>query len=296
MRNIAGNQAGTALVNAATIRFWNTLGQSQSLTPVATTATISEPVVTVTKFATPGSLLTSGGTTQFTLTLSNASGANAAPAFDLVLTDVLPAAYTTVGARDIASAGATGITDTTSGTTVRVTIGRLDPGGNVTIVFPAAAPGTLAAGPIVNNANTTWTSLPGIAGSAADGVATPGAPGTPTGERTGSGGVNDYAASAAATVTVGGVAIGKSVANPQARYAIGDSVSYRVDITVPGAAFGPLPAVVLTDFLAPGLTYVPGSLAIVYNGVTAELRRRTSRVPTTRRDRARKRSSPHSGH
>ena len=28
--NVAGNQAGTTLVNAATVRFWNTLGQAQS--------------------------------------------------------------------------------------------------------------------------------------------------------------------------------------------------------------------------------------------------------------------------
>ncbi len=68
---------------------------------------------------------------------------------------------------------------------------------------------------------------------------------------------------------MGGVAIAKSLVNPQARYAIGDPVSYRVDVTVPGAAFGPLPAVVLSDILAPGLTYVSGSLAIAYNGVTA---------------------------
>ncbi len=267
--NIAGNQAGTALANAATVHFWNTLGQPQALTPASSAVTVAEPVVTLTKAAAPGALLTTGGSTQFTLTVANVAGANAAPAFDLTISDPLPAAYTGVGARVITATGATGVADTTSGTAVGATIARLDPGGSVTIVFSAVASGPLTAGPVVNNANLSWTSLPGANGSAADGAATPGSAGSATGERTGTGGTNDYAASATATVTVGGVAIAKSVVAPQARYAIGDTVGYRVDIAVPGSAFGSLPDVVLTDVLGAGLSYVPGTLAVTYNGVTA---------------------------
>src|SRR6202040_1081915 len=137
------------------------------------------------------------------------------------------------------------------------------------IPFTATAPGSLAIGPIPNTANATWTSLPGSNGSAADGVATPGAPGSATGERTGAGGVNDYAASASTTVQVGGTNITKSIVAAKPRYAIGDQVSYQVDVAIPGSAFGALGNVVVTDILAAGLTYVPGSLAIAYNGASS---------------------------
>jgi len=46
------------------------------------------------------------------------------------------------------------------------------------------------------------TRLAGPNGAGSDGVAAPGAPGTPNGERTGEGGVNDYATTANATVLV----------------------------------------------------------------------------------------------
>jgi uncharacterized repeat protein (TIGR01451 family)/fimbrial isopeptide formation D2 family protein len=266
-QNVAANQAGTTLNNAATVSYWNALSQTQTLTPVTTTLTIAEPVVSLAKSATPAALLTTGGSTTFTLTVSNAAGA--APAFDVVVTDALPAPFTSVGARTITPVGATGVTDTTSGTTVGATIARIDAGGSVTITFSATAPGPLAIAPIPNTANATWTSLPGANGSAADGVATPGAPGTATGERTGTGGINDYATSASATIQVGGTNITKSLVAAQPRYAIGDPVRYQVDVAIPGSAFGALGNVVVKDILAAGLTYVTGSLAIAYNGASS---------------------------
>lgn len=271
VRNDAGNQAGTTLANAATVRFTTALGQAQSLTPVTATQTISEPAISLTKAAALAALPTTGGATEFTLNISNPTGANVAPAFDLVLSDLLPTVFASIGARSIVSSGATGVVDTTSGTSIGLTITQLSPGGSVSIKFTASAPGPLLAVPIVNNATLTWTSLPGDNGSVADGVATPGAAGSATGERIGTGGVNDYTQTATTTVTVpiNGVAITKSLVNAQVRYAIGDPISYRVDITVPGAAYGPVPAVVVSDILAAGLTYVPGSLVIAYNGVSA---------------------------
>ncbi len=267
VQNVAANQAGTTLTNAATVSYWNALSQTQTLTPVSATLTIAEPVVTVNKSAVPAALLSTGGTTTYTLTIANAGGA--APAFDVVLTDALPAAFASVGARSITSTGATGIVDTTSGTTVGATIARIDAGGSVTVSFAATAPGPIATAPIANTTTATWTSLPGPNGSAADGAATPGAPGTPGGERTGSGGVNDYTASATATLQVGGTNITKGIVAARPRYAIGDTVTYQVDVAIPGSAFGALGSVVVTDVLAAGLTYVPASLAISYNGASS---------------------------
>jgi fimbrial isopeptide formation D2 family protein/uncharacterized repeat protein (TIGR01451 family) len=280
VQNVAANQAGTTLTNAATVSYWNALSQTQTLTPVSTTATVAEPVVTIGKSVSPAALLSTGGTTTYTLTIANAGGA--APAFDVVLTDALPAAFTSVGARGITSTGATGIVDTTSGTSVGATVARIDAGGSVTITFTATAPGPLAITPIPNTTTATWTSLPGANGSTADGAATPGAPGTPTGERTGSGGVNDYTGSATATIQVGGTNIAKSIVAPQSRYAIGDAVSYQVDVAIPGSAFGAVGNVVVTDILGAGLTYVPGSLAIAYSTASSS----TNPADFTRTDNA----------
>ena len=200
--NVAGNRAGTALANTATVRYWDGLGQPQSSPPVLLSTTVSEPALTLTKSAQPGRLPARGDRLQFTLTVANGSGANAAPAFDIVLGDALPPQFASVGPRTILAVGADGVVDATVGTGIGVSIARLAPGGSVTVTFEADAPGPLVPGSIVNAATTSWTSLPGNTGSSGDGTQTPGAPGTATGERTGSGGVNDYTAAASATVIV----------------------------------------------------------------------------------------------
>ena len=62
----------------------------------------------------------------------------------------------------------------------------------------------------------------------------PGAPGDADGERTGDQtGPNDYTTGDLATVVVGEVALEKTIEAPQTRYAIGDPVQYRVEISVP---------------------------------------------------------------
>jgi uncharacterized repeat protein (TIGR01451 family)/fimbrial isopeptide formation D2 family protein len=279
-QNVAGNQAGTTLNNAATVSYWNALSQTQTLTPVSTMLNVAEPVVTMNKSVNPAALLSTGGTTSFSITVANAAGA--APAFDVVIADPLPAAFTSVGPRTITAVNASGAVDTTSGTTVSAAIARIDAGGSVTITFSATAPGPLAIAPIPNTANATWTSLPGSNGSAADGAATPGTPGSATGERTGSGGVDDYAASASATVQVGGTNITKSIVGAKPRYAIGDPIGYQVDVAIPGNAFGALGNVVVADVLGAGLTYVPGSLVIAYNGASSS----TNPVDFSRTDNA----------
>jgi uncharacterized repeat protein (TIGR01451 family) len=200
--NTAGNQSGAALVNAATVRFWNGLGQVQTLPPASVTTTVLEPAITFAKSATPSRLPRAGGVVRFTLAIANRSGAGAAPAFDIVVSDLLPPAFGSAGPRTIQSAGATGVVDTTAGSSVGLAIGRLDPGGSVRMSFDVTVAGPVSAAGTANEAVAQWTSLPGAGGSGGDGTATPGAPGTATGERTGEGGVNDYTRSAAATVAL----------------------------------------------------------------------------------------------
>ena len=59
-------------------------------------------------------------------------------------------------------------------------------------------------------------------------------------------------------------------------------MSYQVDVAIPGSAFGALGNVVVTDILAAGLTYVPGSLVIAYNGASSS----TNPADFTRTDNA----------
>jgi uncharacterized repeat protein (TIGR01451 family) len=198
--NVAGNQAGSVLANAATVRFWNGLGQPQALAPATVATTVVEPAITLAKSAAPSRLARTGGVVRFTLTVANRTGVAVAPAFDVVVSDALPPEFGTAGPRTITSTGATGVVDTTSGASVGLAIDRLDPGGSVAMSFEVTVAGPVSAAGTVNEAIAQWTSLPGPNGSSVDGVATPGAPGTPTGERTGSGGVNDFTQTASAAV------------------------------------------------------------------------------------------------
>ena len=71
---------------------------------------------------------------------------------------------------------------------------------------------------------------------------------------------NDYQDMDTAVVIVGGLALDKSVVNPQARYAIGDTIDYRVEIAVPPGVS--LMGTTLSDVLDPGLEIVSGTFAL----------------------------------
>jgi uncharacterized repeat protein (TIGR01451 family) len=172
----------------------------QSLPPASVTTTVIAPAITFAKSAAPSRLPRAGGVVRFTLAIANRTGADAAPAFDVVVSDLLSPAFGSAGPRTIQSTGATGVVDTTAGSSVGLSIDRLDPGGSVTLSFDVTVAGPVPVGGIPNDAAAQWTSLPGTGGSGGDGAATPGAPGTATGERTGAGGVNDYTRTASAAV------------------------------------------------------------------------------------------------
>ena len=257
--NVAANQAGTALTNQGSVSYFNQLGQPQSLTPVGVTATVIEPQVTIAKAASPSAITTAGGDVQYTLVVTGQSGALAATGYDIQVTDALPAAASAMAIDSITPAGGTsGITDNSAGTMLDVTVATLPPGGSVTIVYTATYPAPQAAGTLINNADLTWSSLPGTQGT---GSATPGNPGDTDGERTGSGaGPNDYLDMDMAIVTVGSLALDKFVVDPQTRYAIGDTIDYRVEVAVPPGVN--LMGTTLSDVLDPGLEYVTGSFSL----------------------------------
>ena len=109
---------------------------------------------------TPGA----GQTVSFTLDITHdAVASSAADAFDVVLTDVLPAELTlnlasvayTVGGTSVP----TGIADTSAGNTVSFTIDEFPLTGTMQVTFDADVDALAVGSSFDNTANLTWTSL-----------------------------------------------------------------------------------------------------------------------------------------
>jgi fimbrial isopeptide formation D2 family protein/uncharacterized repeat protein (TIGR01451 family) len=169
------------------------------------TVTVVEPNIAATnnKIATP----TSGDAFDvitYTVTYTNATGVTVTDAFDVRLLDVLPADMTLItGSVAVTSSCATGITNSSAGNTVDVTVERVPPGCSVTVTYQATLNVSVIPGQtITNTATLTYTSLPGSSGTGVFFGSTAGSGGSATGERNGSGGINDYAGSDTATVTI----------------------------------------------------------------------------------------------
>jgi fimbrial isopeptide formation D2 family protein len=172
------------------------------------TVTVVEPNIpfnaaTNNKIATP----TSGDAFDvitYTVTYTNATGATVTDAFDVRLLDVLPADTTLItGSVAVTSSCATGFTNSSAGNTVDVTVGRVPPGCSVTVTYQATLNVSVIPGQtITNTATLTYTSLPGNSGTGGFFGSTAGSSGSATGERNGSGGINDYAGNDTATVTI----------------------------------------------------------------------------------------------
>ncbi|MGB9753387.1 SdrD B-like domain-containing protein [Roseiflexus castenholzii] len=152
----------------------------------------------------------------YTVTFTNATGATVSDAFDVRILDTLPVTDVTLipASISVSSAGgcATGVTNASASNTVDVTIGRVPPGCNVTITYQGTLNVSVVPGQtITNTANLTYTSLPGNTGTGGFFGSTAGASGSATGERNGSGGINDYAGSDTATVAIVAPALAKRI-------------------------------------------------------------------------------------
>ncbi|MTW23160.1 isopeptide-forming domain-containing fimbrial protein, partial [Allochromatium palmeri] len=242
--NTSGNVRGTDLSNAGTVSYWNALSVEQTATPMQATVKIQEPELTLGMTAGPSSLLSSGGTTTYTLTVTNNGDA---PAYNVRVADALPAVFTSAST----TTGGCAI----AGLNLTCDIAEIAPGASVTLSFNATA-GTIPGSQITNSATATWTSLPGASGTDS---ATPGTAGNLDGERTGGTGTgsNGYTTSASATIVVGLPSLTKTIENPQAHYAIGEIVNYRVTVSLPAGMN--LSGAQIIDTLPVGLSYVAGS-------------------------------------
>ncbi|RPH86692.1 MAG: isopeptide-forming domain-containing fimbrial protein, partial [Desulfobacteraceae bacterium] len=258
--NVATNLAGVPLANQGRIYYDNAAGNQQIQTVGPVTVHVVTPGLHVAKNANP--LTGAGGDTiTYTLTVDNQSGADRAPAFEVVITDPLSADHelpviNCPGSGCQAGASGAALTAFFIGTTLTATVDRLDPGESVTFTYTTRLKASVTYGKsVVNTAVLTGTSLPGPNGNAA-----PGTPGTETGERTGEGGTNDIRSSSSSTVTINNPnSLIKTVIGLKSFYPIGDTTTYRLTLPVP---VGTTTHFILTDTIPADLAYNSGSLAV----------------------------------
>ena len=181
--NTVGNQAGTVLTNSAGFDYRDGLGQEQSLPAAEVDVSVIEPSVDVEKTVDTSGMVPGGGTVQFTVTLTNPSGSDSAPAYDVRLLDTLPVDYVALAVDSITpGGGVSGVTDNSSGTTVEITVDSFPADGQLVVLYTATLAANHPVGTITNTADARWTSLPGTNGT---GGVTPGDPGESDGERIG---------------------------------------------------------------------------------------------------------------
>ncbi len=225
--NTTYTNKGEDKTNSATLTYKNVAGQTVTINGSKTTRLI-EPTLTITKtIQSRPNPTDAGDTITYLVTINNPGGANSSTAYDVHFADTLPSELDLVNGGVIITATAT-VTNNTPvdpSNLVDVSIASLAAGETALVRFQgvvkvATAPNTL----ISNSGAVTWTSLPSNV----------------TGERDGSGGVNDYSAtSSAATFTTQDFSLVKSVAATSeshtinTRAAIGEIFRYRLQVVIP---------------------------------------------------------------
>lgn len=277
----SGNDAGEFLSNAFRVIVNDTLAGANSNVAVVR---IVEPNLTLAKTS-DVDIVDTGDFVTFTLTVSNATGTNAATAFDVQVTDVLPAGLTlAAGQSSITSSNGTvvGASLVDSGNGILLTISELGVGGSVTFTIVATVDAGITQGQVITNTgDVTYTSLPGTGTpngqpGNATGSTTPGVSGATTGERDGSGGPtgnpNDYATSASDSITAFRPVIDSKtiVATSEAHtigtdVTIGEIIRYRLVIELPEVTVADFR---VQDILPEGLMFLndgTATLAFVAN-------------------------------
>src|SRR5262249_3851902 len=153
-------------------------------------------------------------TVAYTVTFTNTGTATA---FDAHLVDWLPAdLLLTQSSVTVTAAGSTWAFWSLTNVGFDLHLNQVTMGEQVTVAFNATLQQTATPNEVIaNTATLTYGSLPGGTGTAPNptGSATPGTPGSATGERDGSGTISTdtYRAMAAATVNVPNVSIAKAL-------------------------------------------------------------------------------------
>ena len=266
--NVIGNQAD----DSSHINAFNVLVSDAKVAESnEVNVKVAEPNIALDKTVTPTDDLDAGDTINYSLTFVNdATGANGADAFDIVLQDTLDSNLTlvsvSVAAQPTYSAYPNNVDISVSGppsNLVNARVQRLDHGDSITLDVVATVNASAPAGQIIPNAaDLTYTGLEGTNGTTTNdtGSSNTGTPGSETGERTGDDGVgsglNNYAATDNVDITLIAPAIVKQQPAP-AKYTIGDQVVFDIFVTLPEGVTKDL---VVLDTLPAGLGYVSDAI------------------------------------
>ena len=240
--NVAGNQSNGSLTNRGYVKYTDPESGQLTIGPSSRSLSIVEPVLAVAKNASTTSPRF-GGTVTYTLTLSHAVASNA-DAYDVILSDTLPAGMTYVGSSLLNTAGLPPTTSGESGGVITITYASFPSGSTATFTYQATVGDSSTVSlkqTLVNNARATWTSMSG----------------TPAIERTGAdgagGALNDYAVATTVTVTVSGIDMAITKSDGQALATAGATRTYTLGYTNNGnqSATG----VVITEHVPVGATF-----------------------------------------
>jgi LPXTG-site transpeptidase (sortase) family protein len=240
--NEAGNQNGVDLTNIGELNY--TRNGSPATESDSTVISIVEPELNITKAAdddTPGV----GQTYSYTLTVEHLP-ASSADAFDLTIDDPLPTNVSRVSGPSVTSspgscAGA--VTDNTVGDTISLTIASLPLGCTLSAAYDAqiASPPAAPGDSFDNTAALTWTSLSG----------------SDANERTGAGGVDDYADDSTKTVTFTAVELELTKDDGGVTVQPGDTLSYTLDYQNAGNSLAS--GVVISETVPDNTTFNAGA-------------------------------------
>ena len=218
--NIIANQDGTSISNTAS----NTVGANTPTDSNTVTVTVVEPVINITKTVdddTPGY----NQTLTFTISLEH-DATSTSGAYDLVVTDIVPAELAYVAGSMTAPTGWTMDESAAPTLTWRCLSTNVCsiPTGSPAInlgyqaVVDSASGSFLPGALITNTAGATWTSLSTVS----------------TDERTGAGGVNDYVASDSNQSTLSYPDLEVTKTDGVVVYVPGGSVTYTIVVTNSG--------------------------------------------------------------
>ena len=287
VQNVTGNQSGTNRDNTFTV-----LVNGVQSGPASTTARVQvvEPVITdLAKVVNTVESVSAdaGDTVTFRSRFSNSGNASA---FDVVYTDALPAADLTLDTGSVVvlrngNPVLIGVTISTTGNTVTVTLDEVIPTDQIEIRYDATLTGSVAPNQVITTTGRVdYTGLPGAGTAAgqpgnATGQTTPGASGAANGERNGQDGVptngplttplNNYRDTDPATIAVPNGNVAKTlfttdlVQTTGSNVAVGETVTYRITVTLPE---GRTTGLRVVDNLPPGMIYVPGSATFITTG------------------------------
>ncbi|MEW6505265.1 MAG: sortase [Chloroflexota bacterium] len=237
--NVSSNQDGVNRNNTTTLNYTNAVGVSVTQT-ASDDLTIREPALEVVKTVSD-SAPPPGGTVTYTLTIRH-TAASTADAYDLSLTDVIPSglSYVTDSLTHVSGVDPTSLSDS-SAPTLSASWSSLPLGSQSVLSYQVDVPAGSNGQSYTNTATLSWSSLSG----------------TVSGERDGSGGVNDYSTSGQASLTSTGPDLAIQKTDGDSGSAPGGVIVYT--LTYANNGNGAASGVVVTETVPLNTTFVAAS-------------------------------------